>query len=94
MKNHNNLTDEQKQVLGFIHALNKNIESEIFNFEHSTCKDYEKLSFQITYLVKRRREYEEQAQALEIPEENVNAFNKGLIKGLINPNRLSYTAYY
>lgn len=94
MENHDNLTLEQKRALGNIHSMNKRIESFIFDFEKSPYKDYEKLAYSIVDYAERRDEYTKAAESLDIPEENVKAFNKGIVTGLINPNRFTYIAYY
>lgn len=94
MQDHNNLTTEQKTALGFVHSINRSIEGLIFEFEHSSYKDYEKLSHEIVWKTKLRDEYAKKVEELNTPNENIKAFYKGIVKGLINPNRLSYVAYY
>lgn len=94
MNTHNNLTTEQKEVLGMVHAFDKNIEQEIFDFNQSNYKDYKKLTYKLHYLYERQQEYTTKANQLEIPIENVQLFNSGIVTGLINPNRLSYVAFY
>jgi hypothetical protein len=93
-ENHNNLTNEQKTALGNIHALAQTIKSKIFELENSNYKDYEKFACDVAYLVNRKSEYIQEANALDIPAKNVRLFNEGVVTGLINPNRLSYVAYY
>ena len=94
MNNHNNLTNEQKSILGFIVSLEKNIESEVFNFEKSQYKDYVRLSHRISFLDKRKKDYIKESENLDIPIENIKLFNKGVYTGLINPNKISYLAYW
>jgi uncharacterized protein YydD (DUF2326 family) len=94
MNTHNNLTTEQKEVLGMIHSLDKTIDQEIFEFENSRYTDYKKLTYKLHFLYERQKQYTTKANQLEIPIENVRLFNSGVVTGLINPNRLSYVAFY
>jgi hypothetical protein len=94
MKNHNNLNHEQKSILGSVHAMNLTIKSLIFQFENSTYKDYEKLARDIVAKQDRRSEYILICDELNIPIENIRLFNEGIVTGLINPNKLTYIAYF
>ncbi len=92
MENHNNLTEENKINLGFCASIIKQKAGFIFEFEHSKYKDYDKLAVDIFYCNQRFSEYRD--KITDLPSENLKLFNDGIYTGLINPNRLSYVAYY
>jgi hypothetical protein len=94
LTNHDNLTNEIKIVLGKVVAEEKNIAREIFNFEHSKYKNYVGLAHIISNCDNRKQKYLEEARNMEIPIENIELFNKGIYTGLINPNRITYVAYW
>lgn len=92
MQTHDNLSNEDKVNLGFIASFIKQKKTIIYAFEHNKYKDYDSLANEIFYANQRIKEYRDKINNL--PPENLKLFNEGIYTGLINPNRLSYTAYY
>lgn len=98
MKNHNNLSDELKSILGWYANYQLSAESIIFDFEQRKYKDYEKLTNDLAYIYRKRDEHKAFITNLfndgKIEQSTIDLLNEGIFTGLVNHNRLSFTAYY
>ena len=98
MKDHTNLSTKAKSILGQYADTVKRFESLIFEIESAKYKDYDKFASDWMYNRMRqgtiKRQISDLLESGQITQANIDLLNAGVYTGLINPNRLSYTAIY
>lgn len=94
MKNHNNLSFEQKSLAGWYATYQLTKKKLIFDFEQSKYKDYDKLANELTYVNRNISKMTKELNESELPIENINLLNNEIYTGLVNHNKLSGLVYY